>query len=83
MPAIAALTMSAIMAVPHGPFDVRAVEDTQVEQGAIIEPRQRSHGQFDPPLAFAPAHPSRAIVRSSRVDAENPVLPRGSVRSFE
>jgi hypothetical protein len=83
MPAIAALTMSAIMAVPHGPFDVRAVGNSETEKCAVIELCQRGNGLLDFLLALVPARQDRDTVCNLRIVAGDPVLPRGSVRLSE
>src|SRR6186713_1346480 len=67
MPAMAALTTSAIMAVPHRPFDVRAMGNSQSEQCAIIKPRQGGNGPFDLLLAFEAARLGGALFCNARI----------------
>lgn len=83
IPAMATLTTSAIMAVPHDPLDVRPVGNSQTEQCAVIELCQGGNGPFDLLLAFAAARLRRAFAWSPRIVAWNAVPPRGSVRLSE
>jgi hypothetical protein len=51
IPAIAKLTMSAIMAVPYGLLDIRPVGNAQIPQYQVVEFYHGSNGLLD--LSFA------------------------------
>src|SRR3981189_1282303 len=64
IPAIAKLTMSAIMAVPHGLLDIRPVGNAQIPQCQVVEFCDGSNGLLD--LPFAQALVGGSERRSSR-----------------